>query len=164
MKNLNPNFVGTRPKFEPYTKLSPLLDPMNYSGSISVDLIKLLSPYTMPNSKLILEVEAEPGGGHEAFNLFREMIKVGKELREVTMVGLLSACANLGALEQGRWVHEYILRRNRLVLNVYVGTALIDMYVKCWNLEEGFKVFRVMKVKNVCTWNVLILAYSIMDD
>lgn len=75
------------------------------------------------------------------------------------MVGLLSACANLGALEHGRWVHDYI-RRNRLALNVYVGTALIDMYAKCGNLEEGLKVFREMKVKNVCTWNVLISAYS----
>ncbi|KMT10745.1 hypothetical protein BVRB_5g114030 [Beta vulgaris subsp. vulgaris] len=95
----------------------------------------------------------------EAFDVFREMMEAGKELREVTVVGLLSACANLGALEQGRWVHEYI-RRNRLVLNVYVGTALIDMYAKCGNLEEGLKVFRAMKVKNVCTWNVLISGYS----
>ncbi|CAO2818543.1 unnamed protein product [Amaranthus hypochondriacus] len=95
----------------------------------------------------------------EAFDVFRDMIKDGVELSEVTMVELLSMCANLGALEQGRWVHDYI-RRNGLVLNVYVGTALTDMYAKCGNLEEGIKVFRAMKIKNVCTWNVLISAYS----
>ncbi|XP_021761556.1 pentatricopeptide repeat-containing protein At2g02980, chloroplastic-like [Chenopodium quinoa] len=95
----------------------------------------------------------------EAFDVFRDMMRDGVELREVTMVGLLSACANLGALDHGRWVHDYI-RQNGLALNVYVGTALIDMYSKCGNLEEGFKVFKAMKVKNVCTWNVLISAYS----
>ncbi|KNA17647.1 hypothetical protein SOVF_078050 [Spinacia oleracea] len=96
----------------------------------------------------------------EGFDVFRDMMRDGIELGEVTMVGLLSACANLGALNQGRWVHDYI-RRNGMALNVYVGTALIDMYAKCGNVEEGLKLLRAMKVKNVCTWNVLISAYSI---
>ncbi|KAJ8452296.1 hypothetical protein Cgig2_006101 [Carnegiea gigantea] len=75
------------------------------------------------------------------------------------MVEVLSACANLGALEQGKWVHDYI-RQNGLVLNVYLGTALVDMYAKCGNLDEAYEVFRAMRVKNVCTWNVLISAYA----
>ncbi|KAK9669185.1 hypothetical protein RND81_13G114600 [Saponaria officinalis] len=95
----------------------------------------------------------------EAFDVFRDMMRVGVELSEVTMVGILSSCANLGALEYGRLIHEYIIR-NKLTLNVYVGTALIDMYAKCGILEEACMVFRAMKVKNVCTWNVLIAAYS----
>lgn len=95
----------------------------------------------------------------EAIDLFKDMLHAGAEPREVTMVEVLSACANVGNLDRGKWVHDYI-RRNGLALNVYVGTALIDMYAKCGNFEEGFKVFRAMRVKNVCTWNVLISAYA----
>jgi len=94
----------------------------------------------------------------EAIDMFKDMLRDGTEPWEVTMVEILSACANLGALEQGKWVHEYI-KQNRLVLNVYLGTALVDMYAKCGNLDVGHEVFKAMRVKNVCTWNVLISAY-----
>ncbi|KAA8542505.1 hypothetical protein F0562_023657 [Nyssa sinensis] len=95
----------------------------------------------------------------EAIDVFREMQAAGAEPGEVTTVGVLSACAHLGALNQGKWVHDYITR-NRLRLNVFVGTALIDMYAKCGLVDEAEKVFWAMRVKNVYTWNVLISGYA----
>ncbi|KAK9278086.1 hypothetical protein L1049_027644 [Liquidambar formosana] len=95
----------------------------------------------------------------EALDVFREMHAEGVEPGEVTMVGVLSACAHLGALNQGRWIHDYIIH-NRLRLNVFVGTALIDMYGKCGVVDEAEQVFREMRAKNVYTWNVLISGYA----
>ncbi|XP_060205021.1 pentatricopeptide repeat-containing protein At2g02980, chloroplastic-like [Lycium barbarum] len=95
----------------------------------------------------------------EAIDVFREMLACGVKPGEVTMVGVLSACSHLGALNQGRWIHDYIVR-NRLRMNVYVGTALIDMYAKCGDIDEAKKVFESMGVRNVYTWNVLISAYA----
>ncbi|CAN4086287.1 unnamed protein product [Withania somnifera] len=77
--------------------------------------------------------------------------KFSEAIGEVTMVGVLSACSHLGALGQGRWIHDYIVR-NRLRVNVYVGTALIDMYAKCGDIDEAEKVFETMGVKNIYTW------------
>ncbi|XP_010258413.1 PREDICTED: pentatricopeptide repeat-containing protein At4g21065-like [Nelumbo nucifera] len=95
----------------------------------------------------------------EAISTFREMQISGFEPGEVTMVGVLSACGHLGALNQGKWIHDYIVQK-RLRLNVFVGTALIDMYAKCGVVDEAEKVFGAMRVKNVYTWNVLISGFT----
>ncbi len=44
-------------------------------------------------------------------------------------MGVLNACANVVALEEGICVHEQILR-NGLELDVYTRSSLVDMYVK----------------------------------
>nr|XP_010936370.3 pentatricopeptide repeat-containing protein At1g08070, chloroplastic [Elaeis guineensis] len=95
----------------------------------------------------------------EAHELFSEMLASGVELSEVTMVCALSACAHLGALNQGLWIHNYI-RNHGLRLNVFVGTALIDMYMKCGVVDEALKVFRAMRVKNVFSWNSLMSGFA----
>lgn len=95
----------------------------------------------------------------EVIDVFREMKIAGAEPVEVTMVGVLLACAHLGALNQGRWIDDYI-HHNRLRLNVFVGTALIDMYAKCGVVDGAEKIFKAMRIKNVYTWNVLISGYA----
>ena len=95
----------------------------------------------------------------EVMDVFREMQIAGAKPVEVTMVGVLMACAHLGALNQGRWIDEY-MDQNRLRLNVFVGTALIDMYAKCGVVDEAEKIFKAMRVKNIYTWNVLISGYA----
>ena len=49
---------------------------------------------------------------------------------------ILRACANLVVMEDGRKVHEDIFRRG-FQYNVYVGTTLVDMYVKCGCIEAA---------------------------
>uniref|UniRef100_A0A7N0TZW4 DYW domain-containing protein n=1 Tax=Kalanchoe fedtschenkoi TaxID=63787 RepID=A0A7N0TZW4_KALFE len=95
----------------------------------------------------------------EACDVFREMMKEGIEPGEVTVVSVLSACAHLGALEQGQWVHEYIVHKG-LRMNVFVGAALMDMYAKTGVVSEAEKVFKSLTVKNVYTWNILIWGYA----
>ncbi|KAI8543268.1 hypothetical protein RHMOL_Rhmol08G0203800 [Rhododendron molle] len=95
----------------------------------------------------------------EAIQVFRDMQAAGAQPSGVTMVGVLSACAHLGALDQGKRIHDYIVC-NRLRLNVFVGTALLDMYDKCGVVDEAEKVFGAMREKNVYTWNVLISGYA----
>ncbi|XP_043705524.1 pentatricopeptide repeat-containing protein At5g08305-like [Telopea speciosissima] len=59
---------------------------------------------------------------------------------EVTMVSLLPACAHLGALDIGKWIHAYIRQQN-LRTDVVFGNALIEMYDKCGSIEAAFDVF-----------------------
>lgn len=66
------------------------------------------------------------GKPKEAIHLFMEMEEAGLRPNEVTVVAILSACADLGALDLGRRVHEY---SNCCGFrgNVCVSGTLIDM-------------------------------------
>ncbi|KAK2662319.1 hypothetical protein Ddye_000893 [Dipteronia dyeriana] len=91
----------------------------------------------------------------EGLELFSQMRNSGIEMNELTLVSVLSACANLGAIEMGKWVHEFI-DRHCIFLNPKLGAAVIDMYGKCGNIEEASKVFKIVPQKSVCTWNSII--------
>jgi pentatricopeptide repeat protein len=91
----------------------------------------------------------------EALDLFHEMQKANVEPNEVTMVSVLYACAVLGAIETGKWVHFYI-KKKKMKLTVTLGTALIDFYAKCGSLDSSIEVFSKMTSKNVHTWTALI--------
>ena len=43
---------------------------------------------------------------------------------------------------------------------IYVGTALIDMYVECGCITKAQQVFDELSVQDVSTWNVLISGYT----
>jgi pentatricopeptide repeat protein len=49
------------------------------------------------------------GQGQEALDLFRQMQQEGVWPNPVTFVGVLNACASIGALEEGRCDHEQII-------------------------------------------------------
>lgn len=91
-----------------------------------------------------------------AVSTFKEMQARNVRPTEVTMVSLLSACAHLGALNMGEWIHTYI-RRNRLKLDVALGNALIDMYCKCGAIEPARDVFYALPCKNIFCWNSMIV-------
>ncbi|KDP44009.1 hypothetical protein JCGZ_05476 [Jatropha curcas] len=105
---------------------------------------------------------AKNGKPFEALELFREMILETKDLcpNSVTMVSVLQACAALAALEQGRPIHGYILRRG-LDSILPVISALVTMYARCGKLELGQKVFDQMDKRDVVSWNSLISSYGV---
>ncbi|CAL4927801.1 unnamed protein product [Urochloa decumbens] len=95
----------------------------------------------------------------EALVLFREMQAKGLKPTPVTVIIVLSACALLGALELGRWIHDYV-RKIELDSLVKVSTALIDMYAKCGSLEDAIAVFQGMESRDRQAWSVMIVAYA----
>ncbi|KAK0575196.1 hypothetical protein LWI29_035380 [Acer saccharum] len=98
---------------------------------------------------------AQCGLSRKALDLFNLMQIEGVKVNEVSMVSVLSACTHLGALDQGRWAHAYI-EKNRLKMTVTLGTALIDMYAKCGDMNKAMEVFRCMRERNVYTWTSVI--------
>ncbi|XP_021801610.1 pentatricopeptide repeat-containing protein At3g46790, chloroplastic-like [Prunus avium] len=71
------------------------------------------------------------------------------------MVSVLQACAAHTALEQGRFLHGYILRRG-LDSILPVMSTLITMYARCGRLDLGERVFSMMNKKDAVSWNSLI--------
>lgn len=96
----------------------------------------------------------------EALKIFRQMKLTGARPDLDTFASILSSCAKLAALEHGRGVHEEIIRSG-FHSDVFVETALVDMYGKCGSLEDARKVFYKMCRRNRVSWNVMILIYAI---
>ncbi|KAL5982132.1 hypothetical protein ACLOJK_016201 [Asimina triloba] len=101
----------------------------------------------------------QPG---EALNLFREMEATGLSPNHVTMLGVISACGEMGELEFGRWIHfnyieNYALKCN----NLRVSTALTDMYLKCGRADLAMEVFNRMDDKDLLSWTAIICGMAI---
>ncbi|KAJ7970034.1 Pentatricopeptide repeat-containing protein [Quillaja saponaria] len=91
----------------------------------------------------------------ESLELFWEMQTKGFEPDAILLTSVLSACASLGALDYGRWVHDYIARRH-IKWDIHLGTTMIDMYAKCGCVKMAQLTFSEIPFKNVTTWNALI--------
>lgn len=102
---------------------------------------------------------------NEAIALFHRM--KGEEAmkpNEITVLGALSACSQLGALKEGDKIYNYI-RDEKLDLNVQVCNAVIDMYAKCGFLDKAYWVFANMSCKkSLVSWNTMIMALAMHGD
>ncbi|KAG7016718.1 Pentatricopeptide repeat-containing protein, chloroplastic, partial [Cucurbita argyrosperma subsp. argyrosperma] len=99
---------------------------------------------------------AHKGCFFEVLGCFKRMLIDGLVVpNDATLVTVLSACARLGALDLGKWVHVYAATIG-FKGSIYVGNALIDMYSKCGVIENAMEVFGSMDSKDVITWNSVI--------
>ncbi|KAF8399503.1 hypothetical protein HHK36_015370 [Tetracentron sinense] len=91
----------------------------------------------------------------EALDLFLKMQQSGIKPDDATLVIILSACSELGALDFARWVHSCV---NGTALDriVSVSNSLIDVYAKCGAVEQASQVFNKMNERNIVSWNSMI--------
>eukprot|EP01018_Ginkgo_biloba_P034626 Gb_37254 [translate_table: standard] len=126
------------------------------------DALKLFKK--MPNQDVVswttmIAGYAQNGHGEEAFKLFRQMQLAGVKPNLQTFAIVLPACANLAALEQGKEVHEVIIRSG-FHSDIFVGSALVDMYAKCGTIEFARTSFDKMNQRDVVSWSAMILGYA----
>ncbi|KAA8547631.1 hypothetical protein F0562_004060 [Nyssa sinensis] len=98
---------------------------------------------------------AQVGLFEEALELFNDMLLAGFRPNYAGIVSALSACAFLGALDQGRWIHAFV-DKNNMELDRVLGTALVDMYAKCGCIEVARRVFDEMPYRDVFAFTSLI--------
>ncbi|KAM0971682.1 hypothetical protein FF1_019589 [Malus domestica] len=110
------------------------------------------------------------GLSYEALQLFQTMrssssgcfgndvLHESIEPNSITIAGALAACADLNLLCQGKEIHGYSLKTG-LEHNIYVSSALIDMYSKCLDIVSATEVFRRIEGKNTICWNALIAGH-----
>ncbi|KAK2653831.1 hypothetical protein Ddye_013687 [Dipteronia dyeriana] len=99
------------------------------------------------------------GKFEQALDLFMQMQSDGIVPDRYTFVSVLSACSHLGDLEFGKWIHYLIGDWSRL--GVILGTALVDMYAKCGDIDRAFSLFIKIGKKDVFSWNVMIKSLAI---
>ncbi|KAF7816921.1 pentatricopeptide repeat-containing protein [Senna tora] len=77
------------------------------------------------------------------------------QTNSITIASALSACADLNLRRQGKEIHGYSLRKG-FESNIYVSSALVEMYMKSEDVESATKVFRKTVDRNTISWNNLI--------
>eukprot|EP00250_Pteridium_aquilinum_P018509 c24117_g19_i1 orf=984-2105(+) len=102
---------------------------------------------------------AHTGDSFSALRLFERMQQGGLKPSVAIFLGILKACANLGALWHGSWVHDQVLR-SELDVNLLVGSSLVDMYCKSGGLDEARCVFDGLPKRNVVSWGAMITGYA----
>ena len=95
----------------------------------------------------------------ESLEYFVKMHKENFFLNEYSFGSALSACAGLMDLDIGIQVHAMV-SKSRYSTDVFMGSALIDMYSKCGSVACSQEVFSGMIERNLVTWNSLITCYE----
>ncbi|XP_058082642.1 pentatricopeptide repeat-containing protein At4g21065-like [Magnolia sinica] len=95
------------------------------------------------------------GRCNDAVVLFREMQIEGVKPDEVTVVTVLSACADMGALELGKWIGIYV-EKEGIAKTVPLCNALIDMFAKCGSIDDALRLFGEMPERSIVSWTSII--------
>ncbi|RYR59414.1 hypothetical protein Ahy_A05g025302 isoform A [Arachis hypogaea] len=104
----------------------------------------------------------------EALSLFRVMVKEQTvSPNHITMVSVLSACAQIGDMNLGGWVHNYLIstrHKDTIGSNRILATALVDMYSKCGCLDRAKDVFEHTVSKDVILFNAMIMGLAVNGE
>ncbi|URD90870.1 Pentatricopeptide repeat-containing protein [Musa troglodytarum] len=102
---------------------------------------------------------AQNGMAERALEMVIRLQKDGRKPDSVTLVSALPACANVGSLKQAKWIHGFAIRLC-LDKNIFVMTALVDLYAKCGSVRVARRLFDAMEERHVTTWNAMIDGYG----
>ncbi|KAH7364943.1 hypothetical protein KP509_18G000200 [Ceratopteris richardii] len=96
--------------------------------------------------------------GQEALECFALMEGTSCSPNAATYVCALQACGKLGALVKGQCLHVDVSQKG-LETNLFLGSSLVDMYLRCGAVIEAEDVFKKLPVKDEGLWNALIAGY-----
>uniref|UniRef100_A0A0D9XDP1 Pentacotripeptide-repeat region of PRORP domain-containing protein n=1 Tax=Leersia perrieri TaxID=77586 RepID=A0A0D9XDP1_9ORYZ len=98
-----------------------------------------------------------------AVEMFRRMVWGSCEPDSFTYSGTLSACTAGAELGIGQAVHGLVIRRDP-EYDVFIGTALVNMYAKCGDMGAAMREFWRMPVRNVVSWTTAIAGFVQEDE
>ncbi|QHO14131.1 hypothetical protein HN51_071518 [Arachis hypogaea] len=131
---------------------------------MALDLFRKMKRKNIITWNSIITGLAQGGRAMESLELFHEMLLFSNDDSvkpdKITVASVLSACAQLGAIDHGKWVHGY-LRRSIIECDMVIGTALITMYGKCGHVQEAFEIFKEMPEKDGSAWTAMISVFAL---
>ncbi|CAI9757534.1 unnamed protein product [Fraxinus pennsylvanica] len=99
-----------------------------------------------------------------ALDIFVQMCRLGLLIPNgFTFSSVLTACAALEELELGKGVQGWVTKCG-VGEDVFVGTTIVDLYVKCGAMDEAIKQFKQMPVRNVVSWTAIISGFVQQGD
>ncbi|CAN1808473.1 Pentatricopeptide repeat-containing protein At5g46460, mitochondrial [Linum perenne] len=111
----------------------------------------------------------QDGKSEEALDLFRKMCRHDDALlvfvnmirdrvfpNQSTFTSVLNSCRGLDAVDKGKEIHTVAIKLG-LETDVSVGNSFLVMYTECGNVQDSVDVFRRIKMKNIVSWNSIIV-------
>lgn len=68
----------------------------------------------------------------------------------------LKFCAKKGFLAQGQQLHASIIKSGFFHNMLWLQNQIVNLYIKCKQVDDASKVFDEILVRNVVTWNIMI--------
>ncbi|KAL6637196.1 hypothetical protein ACP70R_024768 [Stipagrostis hirtigluma subsp. patula] len=94
-----------------------------------------------------------------AIDLYRSMLRRRVAPNKYTFPFVLKACSALVDLRAGRAIHGHAAHAG-LHTDLFVSTALIDLYIRCARFCAAANVFAKMPTKDVVAWNAMLAGYA----
>ncbi|KAL6190031.1 hypothetical protein ACLB2K_036432 [Fragaria x ananassa] len=154
---------GTRSLFTWNAMIAGMM--MNAQWESAVELFeRLKSEGFKPDSvnwNSMISAFSQLGKGSEAFEYLKRMQSAGAAPSLKSVTSVLQACANSSALQCGREIHGHAIRTD-ISSDLFLSTALIDMYMKCGQPPWARRVFDSFHVKpdDAAFWNAMIAGYG----
>ncbi|KAJ0976959.1 hypothetical protein J5N97_012433 [Dioscorea zingiberensis] len=99
----------------------------------------------------------------ETERAFVQMHRAGVKMNSFALGSVLKACSCFGgSKELGRSIHGCMVRVG-LDSDVFVGSAMLDLYAKKGMLDEAVKVFKLITNPNVVVFNAMIAGFGRSD-
>ncbi|KAJ1290128.1 hypothetical protein BS78_02G219000 [Paspalum vaginatum] len=99
----------------------------------------------------------------EALGLLPGMLRARLKPNGFAFTSLLKAAGAYGGRGIGEQIHALTVRYN-WDGDVYVGSALLDMYARCGQMDMAVAVFDRLDSKNGVSWNALIAGFARKGD
>ncbi|XVF62991.1 hypothetical protein PTKIN_Ptkin09bG0053200 [Pterospermum kingtungense] len=102
---------------------------------------------------------ARNGRPCDALELYKQFKKQGIKPDETFVLGIISACSQLGILDAAELIiHNFT--GPPLFSSLRIVTSLIDMYAKCGNVDRALQVFKMAYQKDLYCWSTMITAFA----
>ncbi|XP_058084389.1 pentatricopeptide repeat-containing protein At4g39530 [Magnolia sinica] len=108
----------------------------------------------------MIEGYARDGAFLEALSLFSRMRFRSLSPSLLTFVSLLGASAVLSTVDLSKQIHGLMLKFG-VSLDIYAGSALVDVYSKCSCVNDARAVFEAMDGRDIVVWNAMVFGYAL---
>ncbi|KAI3445577.1 hypothetical protein Pfo_002242 [Paulownia fortunei] len=95
----------------------------------------------------------------EALEYTRWMVREGVGVNSVILTSILSIIGEVFARKIGQEVHAYVIKTKEYSKQLFIQSALVDMYCKCGDMVSGRKVFYGSMERNTISWTALLSGY-----
>ncbi|XP_042032012.1 putative pentatricopeptide repeat-containing protein At3g01580 [Salvia splendens] len=141
------------------TLLTATLHSRFISNEIAHNLFDEIPHRTLHANNRILKSYCRDKRYKEALSLFSRLSSSEKpDLYSIPTA--LKACAALKALGFGKAIHSFSKKDGQIGSNLFVGSALIDMYAKCGAMDESLRVFEEYPEPDTVLWTTVVTGFE----
>eukprot|EP00250_Pteridium_aquilinum_P002435 c12649_g1_i1 orf=2-2146(-) len=109
---------------------------------------------------VMMEGCTQHGCFHKTLQHFYQMQIEGVNPDNVTYISALQATSCMEALQHGKIIH-LLTFENGLDIDAFVGSAVINMYCKCYSLDDACEAFSTRKeAHDIVIWRAMLTGYA----